>query len=78
MHGERDPRSLDEGVVRSWLANGRDFLRAERQNMADFGRAIRMSGLSDNDAAAAISRAMSEGIEVDEIVEALRRGQLQP
>jgi hypothetical protein len=47
--------------------------------MADFGRAVRESGLSSDEAAQALAAAMSErGMSAGEAIEALRRGELRP
>jgi hypothetical protein len=56
VHGEIDPRTLDERAVRAWQADGREIERVYRMNMAKLGRAVRESGLSDEEAAEAIAR----------------------
>jgi hypothetical protein len=83
MHDEIDPRTLDERRVRQWQAAGRDLLRNQRRGqtaaMADFGRAVRESGLSPDDAARALAVGMSEhDMTADQAIEALRRGELRP
>jgi hypothetical protein len=83
MHGEIDPRTLDERAVRQWQAEGRNLLRDHRQGeaaaMADFGRAVRESGLTPDEAAQALAAAMSErGMTAEQATEALRRGELRP
>jgi hypothetical protein len=55
IHGEIDPRMLDESAVRAWQADGREIERVYIRNTAALGRAIRKSGLSDEEAAKAIA-----------------------
>jgi hypothetical protein len=69
--------------VREWQAFGRDLLRnqvhGQRAVKADFGRAIRESGTSADEAGQALADAMSErGMSAGEAIEALRRGELGP
>ena len=79
MHGEIDPRTVDERPIREWQATGRDLLRHQHENLARFGRAIRRSGLSEEEVALAIGRAMSErGMTAQDAIEALERGDLRP
>lgn len=56
MHDDADPRMLDEGVVRTWQAEGRHIERVVNQRIAALGRAVRKSGLSDEEAAQALAR----------------------
>lgn len=82
-HGELDPRALDERFVRRWQASGRDLLRNQvrggRAAMANFGSAIRQSGMSDDEVLQALATAVSDrGMSADEATEALRRGELRP
>lgn len=81
MHGERDPRSLDEAVVRQWQAYGRKLFRAlrkaEHQQDVRLGGAAIAAGLTVEEAAAAFSRALDEGMDVDAAIEALGRGELR-
>jgi hypothetical protein len=56
VHGEIDPRTLDERAVRAWQADGREIERVYTRNMAKLGRAIRESGLTEAEAAEAIAR----------------------
>jgi hypothetical protein len=76
-HGERDPRSVDERAVREWQAKGFAIAPSGMQAKAMLGHAIRQSGLSDDEAAAAISRGMSEGMSLEEVIDALGRGELR-
>jgi hypothetical protein len=55
-HGEIDPRSLDEGPVPEWQAEGRRLVRVQRQAMANLGRFVRDSGLSPEEFAEAYAR----------------------
>jgi len=56
VHGELSARDLDERRVREWQAMGRSAERSYVERMGKLGRAIRRSGLSDEEAAQAISR----------------------
>lgn len=56
MHGDADPRLLDESVVRGWQADGRRAEQSYKQRVAALGRAVRESGLSDDEAADALAR----------------------
>ncbi len=78
VHGELDPRSLDEQAVREWQAEGRSIAPSRAQATAELGRAVRESGLSSDEAATALGRAMREqGMTAQEAIEALRRGELR-
>src|SRR4051794_20051527 len=77
MHGEIDPRSLDERPVREWQAIGRTLLRAERASTGEIGRAVRTSGLSIDEAAQVLLDALDSGMPPDDAVAALGRGELR-
>lgn len=76
-HGERDPRSVDERAIRDWQAEGRAIAPTERQTAAMLGKAIRQSGLSTDEAAAAVSHGVNEGMSMEEVIDALPRGELR-
>jgi hypothetical protein len=56
VHGDLDPRVLNESAVRRWQAFGRDIEREVNRNMAAMGRRVRGSGMSVDEAAQAILR----------------------
>src|SRR4051794_12758640 len=56
MHGDADPRLLNEGAVREWQAEGRQAERSFNLRVAALGRAVRKSGLSEEEAAQALAR----------------------
>ena len=56
VHGELSSREVDERAVREWQAMGRQAERSYVERMSKLGRAIRESGLSDEEAARAIAR----------------------
>lgn len=56
MHGDRDPRSLQERPIREWQAEGRRIERFINKMYAELGRWVRESGLSEAEAIEAIKR----------------------
>lgn len=56
MHGETDPRSLEERPIRAWQAEGREIERYIKERYAKLGRWMRESGLSQQEALEAIQR----------------------
>jgi hypothetical protein len=76
-HGDRDPRSVNERAIREWQADGRAIAPTARQAQALLGRAIRESGMSSDQAAAAIARGLGDGMSMDEVIDALSRGTLR-
>ena len=56
VHGHLDPGDVDERWIREWQAMGRRAERSYTQRVAKLGRAVRKSGLSDEEAARAIAR----------------------
>ncbi len=54
MHGEADPRSLQEGPIREWQVEGRHIERYIKEQYAKLGRWVKESGLSEEEAIEAI------------------------
>jgi hypothetical protein len=76
-HCVRDPRSVNERAIREWQADGRAIAPTARQSQALLGRAVRESGMSSDQAAVAIARGLSEGMSMEEVIDALSRGTLR-
>jgi hypothetical protein len=79
VHREADPRTVNEGAIREWQAEGRAAEQNPEQEQsrrqARFGRAIRTSGRSDEE----IAQALAHGDRsVQEIMEAIERGEADP
>lgn len=56
MHGEIDPRTLDEPPIREWQATGREIGRFINEQLAAIGKWAKERGYSPEEAAAAIGR----------------------
>ena len=77
VHGEYH-RSVDDRRVRAWDAQGRAIAPSWRRMQAMLGRAARLSGLSSEDVAAAVSRGMRErGLTAEQAIEAVGCGELR-
>jgi hypothetical protein len=79
VHREADPRTVNEGVIREWQAEGRAAEPTAEQEQfrrqAEFGHAIRTSGRSDEE----IAQALAYGDRsTQEIMEAIERGDDDP
>ena len=78
VHGELDRRSLDDGAVREWQEKGRAIAPSQQRIEAMLGRASRLSGLSSEDAVAAVVRGMRErGLTAEEAIAAVVRRELR-
>jgi hypothetical protein len=56
VHGEIDPRTLDEGFIREWQAEGRRLERELEKRYAALGKMVRESGMTEQEAAEALAR----------------------
>lgn len=56
MHGELDPRSLDEAEIREWQATGRQIEKFVKDNYARVGKWIAEKGWTPEQAVEEIQR----------------------
>lgn len=60
MHGQVDPRSLDERPVREWQRAGREIQASLDTAHGLLGKAVRESGMSPEEAASELGRLVKE------------------
>lgn len=60
MHGEINPRSLDEKAVREWQRAGREIQGSLDTAYGRLGQALHASGMSPEEAAAQLGRLVKE------------------
>jgi hypothetical protein len=79
VHREADPRTVNEGAIREWQAEGRaaeqDPEQEQSRREARFGRAVRTSGRSDEEIAQALAHGNRSP---QEVMEAIERGEDDP
>lgn len=72
LHGDLDPRSLDESPVRHWQKTGREIEAQRNEMYGRLGQALNASGMSPEEAASELGRLIhEEGMSPEEATRAL-------